>query len=66
MAVRQHLRELEGEGDVSSTDVSSGKGAGCSVERSRREQRHFEDRHRELVMVRRVARVSVQMILERC
>ena len=51
MAVRQHLRELEGEGDVSSTDVSIGKGR--PTKRStltQRANRHFVDRHRELVI----------------
>lgn len=51
MAVRQHLRELEGEGDVSSTDVSSGKGRPTKRwTLTERANRHFADRHRELVM----------------
>jgi len=51
MAVRQHLRELEGEGDVSSTDVSIGKGRPTKRwTLTERANRHFVDRHRELVI----------------
>jgi len=51
MAVRQHLRELESTGDVSSTDVRVGKGR--PMKRwalTDRANSHFADRHRELVV----------------
>ena len=51
MAVRQHLRELEGEGDVFFTDVSSGKGRPTKLwALTDRANRHFADKHRELVL----------------
>tara|TARA_Y100000814_G_scaffold117757_1_gene84259 strand:- start:213 stop:809 length:597 start_codon:yes stop_codon:yes gene_type:complete len=51
MAVRQHLCELEGGGDVSSTDVSIGKGRPTKRwTLTERANRHFVDRHRELVI----------------
>ena len=53
MAVRQHLCELQGDGDVSSTDVSSGKGRPTKRwTLTERANRHFVDRHRELFMDR--------------
>lgn len=51
MAVRQHLRELEEAGDVISNDVSSGKGRPTKFwELTRKANRHFSDRHRDLIL----------------
>lgn len=51
MAVRQHLSELESAGDVFSTEVSQGKGRPAKRWAiTERANRHFADRHRELVI----------------
>lgn len=51
MAVRQHLKELEGSGDVRSTDISQGKGRPTKFwELTEAAERHFADRHRDLIL----------------
>lgn len=51
MAVRQHLRELEDAGDVTSSDLSKGKGRPTKYwELTDRANRHFSDRHRDLIL----------------
>lgn len=51
MAVRQHMQELENSGDVRSNDVSRGKGRPTKFwELTERANRHFEDRHRDLII----------------
>lgn len=51
MAVRQHMQELESSGDVRSNDVSRGKGRPTKYwELTERANRHFADRHRDLIV----------------
>lgn len=51
MAVRQHMQELESSGDVCSNDVSRGKGRPTKYwELTERANRHFADRHRDLIV----------------
>ena len=51
MAVRQHLRELGEAGDVTSEDVSRGKGRPTKFWKlTANANRHFSDRHRDLIL----------------
>jgi len=51
MAVRQHLQDLQNEGDVRSSDVSKGKGRPTKYwELTDQASRHFTDRHRDLIL----------------
>jgi predicted ArsR family transcriptional regulator len=51
MAVRQHLRELEDAGDVTSSDLSQGKGRPTKYwELTSNANRHFSDRHLDLIL----------------
>jgi|TARA_B110000037_G_C17126738_1_gene508470 predicted ArsR family transcriptional regulator len=51
MAVRQHLRELRDFGDVTSEDLSKGKGRPTKYwELTEKANRHFSDRHRDLIL----------------
>ena len=51
MAVRQHLRELEEAGDVTSSDLSKGKGRPTKYWKlTDQANRHFADRHRDLIL----------------
>ena len=51
MAVRQHMQELEAAGDVSSEDRTSGKGRPTKYwTLTALAQRHFPDRHRDLML----------------
>lgn len=51
MAIRQHMQELEGAGDVVSESRSQGKGRPTKFwSLSALAQRHFPDRHRDLIL----------------
>ena len=51
MAVRQHLKDLQNEGDVLSSDISGGKGRHTEYwELTDHASRHFTDSHRDLIL----------------
>ncbi|MBK1880192.1 helix-turn-helix transcriptional regulator [Pelagicoccus mobilis] len=51
MAIRQHMQELESVGDVSSEDRAQGKGRPTKFWfLTTKAQRHFPDRHRDLIL----------------
>jgi len=51
MAVRQHLKDLQNEGDVLSSDISGGKGRPAKYwELTDHTSRHFRDSHRDLIL----------------
>ncbi len=68
MAVRQHMQELETAGDVAASDRSAGKGRPTKIwTLTPLAERHFPDRHRDLMLdlLRNVQSVLGEAAMER-